>query len=404
VLYATLAIFSASFIYNPQIAAVLTTLKWVPLFGLLGLLVVSALKRPELTPSGALPALVIALIAVAAVATIMGEYRGRGSAVLIGLIATLGVSLLLAKRINAFSAENEFFRIVANVGRVVVLVSFVMAMLGMSLGRGERFSGWTDNPNSLGMLLAPTIVILAARVLERRKAWILWDFAFLAAGLYVLLLTGSRSSIGWVCLSLLGFALSRVGRSALVFTTFMSALFIELFNVTLIDVIVQLSALIGRKDAEISGHVFSGRNEVWQIGFEKFSQNWLGYGIGSSQPLLESSSWRFVTNQGIHFHSSYLTALVEAGALGFILLLVIIVLAMVIGFQSIAYLRKAPIQIWSSLVLPWVLLFGAVFHAATESWLLSGGNPDTLLIWVVIALNFRRRRMSQHKPYHRAIA
>jgi hypothetical protein len=95
---------------------------------------------------------------------------------------------------------------------------------------------------------------------------------------------------------------------------------------------------------------------------------------------------------------------VEAGALGFILLLVIIVLAMVIGFQSIAYLRKAPIQIWSSLVLPWVLLFGAVFHAATESWLLSGGNPDTLLIWVVIALNFRRRRMSQHKPYHRAIA
>jgi O-antigen ligase len=394
-LYATLTVFDASYIYDVHAAAVLMSLKWVPLLALLTFLVLSADKHYALRPTGALPPLVIALLFVGIVATVMGDYRQRGLIVVAGLIASLATALFLAKRIERCSAEDQFFDIVANTGRAVVLISFITAILGISLGRGDRYSGWTDNPNSLGLLLAPIIVILAARVLERRKGWLWWDFLFMAVALYVLFLTGSRSSIGWVALSFIGFVLCRAGNGILVAGVFCAAMLIVPLDATFSDVLVEFSKAVGRHVAAAQiDYIFSGRTEVWAIALEKFSANWLGYGIGSSGPMLASLSWRFVENQGLHFHSSYLTALVEAGAIGFILLVAIVVLALSSGFRSVQRQRRSSGCRWPNVALPWALLFGAAFHAATESWLLSGGNANTLMIWVVIALNFAGSRGS----------
>lgn len=390
-LYATMAAFFASYTYDGELAALLTTAKWVPLLILAAVLAGSAVQHSALMPTGVLTLLTAALLLVATVSTLVGPYRGTGLPVLISLVVTLATALLLGRRIRYFSAEDSFFEIIANVGRVVVAVSFVYAVLGLSLGRGDRFSGWADNPNSLALLLAPTLIILVARVLEGRRRWLYLDALFLLMGFYVLLLTESRAAIGWVVISLVGFWYARVGLGLLTGVTFLAALLLVGSEGTFVDLAAHASALIGREDAP-GQLLLSGRVEAWAIGLEKFQENFLGFGIGSTQPILEAQSWRFEVHHGLHFHSSFVTALVEVGAIGFLILFAILLMALSAGLQFTGGVRRSPERSWASTSLPWVLLVGAVFHATMESWLLSAGNANMLLIWVVIALILTQQR------------
>lgn len=392
-LYATMAAFYASYTYDGELAALLATAKWVPMLVLAAVLAGSAAQHRALMPTGVLPLLSAALVLVATVSTLIGPYRDTGLAVLVSLVLTLATALLLASRIQHFSAAESFFQVIANVGRVVVVVSFVYAMLGLSLGRGERFSAWTNNPNSLALLLAPTLIILTARVLEGRRKWMYLDAPFLLMGVYVLLLTGSRAGIGWVAISLMVFWYARTGLGLLTGITFLTAILLVGSEGTFVDLAAQASALIGREDAP-GQFLLSGRAEAWAIGLEKFQENFLGFGIGSTQTILEAQSWRFEVHQGLHFHSSFVSALVEVGVIGFLILLAILLMALAAGFQVTRRSRRSPEQSWASSSLPWVLLVGAVFHATMESWLLSAGNANMLLIWVVIALILTRQRQS----------
>lgn len=403
-LYATLAAFSASYFYGGPLAEFLLTAKWVPLVILALILAVGALRRSALIPTGTLPVLLAAFVAVATVVTQLGPYSEKGLFYLASLILALTTALLLAKRIQYSSAEDSFFQAVVNVGCVVIVSSFLLAMLGLSLGRGDRFSGWTDNPNSLAILLAPTLIILTGRILEGRQKWLSLDTAFLLMGFYVLLLTGSRASIGWVAISLLGFWLARAGFGWLLGGAFLAVLLLMGFDGTFADLAAEGSTLINR--AEASGVPnLSGRTEAWVVGVEKFHENPLGFGIGSSASILEAQARRFEVHQGLHFHSSYITALVEVGVLGLLILLIILLKALAAGLQFTTRVQRSPALNRPRLPLEWALLLGAVFHAAMESWLLSAGNANMLLIWVVIALiltplqNFLpRRRSSLARP------
>lgn len=394
--YATLAAFYASYIYDAQLAALLTTVKWIPVAALLGVLVLGAAQRPVLSPAGGPAGLVIVLLLVAAAITFTGPYPETGLPAFISVVMTLATALLLARRVRYLGAEDQFFDIVANVGRVVIVVSFVTAILGLSLGRGDRFSGWTDNPNSLGLLLAPALIILTARALERPPKWPYLHAPFLAMGFYVLLLTQSRAAIGWVAISLIGLWLARAGQGLVALGMFLIALLLLQFEVTVADLIAQSSQMLGRggesHTSALGPGTLAGREEVWPIAIEKFRENPWGFGLGSSEHILEPLARYFEVHYGAHFHSSYLTALVETGLAGFYILLSIILLALVKGFRFTTKVRTAPMRLWPRLALPWALLFGAAFHATMESWLLSAGNANMLLIWVVIALNFSRCR------------
>lgn len=399
-LYATLATFYASYIYDEQLAELLAIAKWAPFVALLAVLALGAAQRPVLAPRGKLVGFVTVLLLVGAVITFLGPYAAIGLPYFVSLALTLAAALLLARRIQCMGAEDHFFDICANVGRVVILASFITALVGLSLGRGTRFSGWTDNPNSLGLLLAPALIIISARALERRAGWIYLHAPFIAMGFYALLLTQSRAAIGWVAISLIGFWLARLGRGFAAVSVFVAAVLLVEFELSASGLISEASKLLGRDYSHMSGigaPVLGGREEVWAIGLEKFEEDPFGFGIGSSAPILEPLDWRFRFHGGGHFHSSYLTALVETGLVGLFVLLGIILLALVKGFPSAA--TAAGMQPWPRRVLPWGFLFGAAFHATMESWLLAAGNANTLLVWAVIAINCSRFGRSPATPH-----
>jgi hypothetical protein len=55
--------------------------------------------------------------------------------------------------------------------------------------------------------------------------------------------------------------------------------------------------------------------------------------------------------------------------------------------RSRAAWMKPPSE-WPRQALPWAMMIGALAHAFFETWLLSAGNANNILVWVCILLLF----------------
>jgi O-antigen ligase len=116
----------------------------------------------------------------------------------------------------------------------------------------------------------------------------------------------------------------------------------------------------------------------------------LGSGLGSSQEMLAPLQDSFIEHQGTHFHSSYLTSLVEIGGLGTAVLAFILIVTFVVGLRNIV---RRP-----SLRLPWAIMVGALVHGAFESWFLAPGNANTFIFWVLIFVSSSPVRDKAFQP------
>jgi O-antigen ligase len=283
-------------------------------------------------------------------------------------------------------AERQFFGIIAFAGRLTIASASVMWLLGLNLGRtqGVRFTAWTDNPNTLALLLAPTLVILMAEVLSRCPGWLWRSLPFLVTGAFLLTATESRASELWVLVAALGFYAFRQGAAlsfglASVVLTFGSLYWNEITSL--------IFGAVKRDDLKQAADVLSGRSEIWPLGLKLFGdQPVFGHGIGSSQTILSNYEWLFYESQGHHFHNSYLTIAVETGVMG--LIAVGFVLAMSFAGSALRAKRAHGDSwaIWPWRALPWALVAGALAHAFFETWLLSAGNANMILIWTCIIL------------------
>ncbi len=151
-------------------------------------------------------------------------------------------------------------------------------------------------------------------------------------------------------------------------------------------------------DPFATADVLSGRSEAWQLAYQLIPQRpVLGFGLGTSKFLMETYGWMIWEHEGDHFHNSYLTALVETGLVGLIALVAILLVALSAGVRRAQYQRSQPD--WASASLPFVLLCGALAHAIFETWLLSAGNFNSLILWVCLPLLYARyRTSSQFRP------
>jgi O-antigen ligase len=128
-----------------------------------------------------------------------------------------------------------------------------------------------------------------------------------------------------------------------------------------------------------------------------------GYGMGSSNTLIRAQSWRFVRFQGLHFHSSYIMALVETGVLGFLVLMATLITTFARGLADARRTRMLPRELWPTAALPFAMFAGALGHALFESWLLAGGNVNAPMFWIVVWLihfqpQVRVRRVVKSPP------
>lgn len=377
----TVSAFYASNTFNSPLSQFLFTAKWVPL----GVLCAVSLGMLTTRRTPALPVvMMLALSALLLIATAgLGQSIDREFSILsiATISATIAAGYAISALLVASGSRRAFFEMIAIFGRVMIGMAMVFLVLGLDLGRGGGFAAWTDNPNTLGSMLAPPVIIFFAGCIERRPGWQIWNLAFLIVGLYLIWITNARATIIWLFLSFVTFAIYRQGPKASLLAVMFSAIILIGWWYPIKTFVIELLGLNRTlRDSGISP--LSGREEVWRIGWNLFQERPLfGYGIGSSQDLLRMESWRFVKHQGFHFHSSYIMMMVETGLFGLIAFVSTLILTLWRGMADTARTRLLPPDQWTTAALPLALVIGSLGHALFESWLMASGNGNMLLFW-----------------------
>lgn len=379
----TLLIFYASNAFSSGVTNVLLIAKWGAL-GILLLVSLTLLTGVRRAPAPPIVAIfpVTLLMILALISAALSVDMPFSMLAFVSVLATVSCAYILSAVIIATDSRRAFFELLANLGRLMIAISAVFFVLRVDLGRGGGFSGWSANPNTLAMMLVPSVVIFFAGCIERRPGWQWRHAAFLLVGVYLIWATTSRAGIVWLALSLPAFWIYRRGLA-----------------VSSIPAMVALIVVIGWWEP-VSGLVIdylgldlipsryvttplSGREEVWRIGWNLFLQRpYAGYGIGMSTELLTAESWRFIRHQGLHFHSSYIAAAVETGLPGLLALVATLITALLRGLGDAERTRMLPKEGWLLSALPWAMLVGSMGHALFETWLLAAGNVNTLMFWV----------------------
>lgn len=378
-----LSIFYFANYYDWSLVNLLAAAKWAAALGFGGLMLLVAQRRD--IARGIAAALPVVLLALLFLTVTLSEDVSSSFVYFVGIVLVVAASWLLAGHIASRNAQSQFFEIIANVGRVVIFTNTLMLFAGLNLGRGGyRFSGWTDNPNTLALMIAPTMIILIAQILERRRSVLLWNVPFVLMGLLLLIQADSRAGILWVaiaCLALFAFR-QGVGISFWV-SVVLGALAVFFWN----DISGFAVSLVDRDTAKVGADILSGRSEMWPIGLDLFSLKPLaGHGPGMSEQILDAMGGTFREAQGSQFHNSYVTILVEAGVVGALAVLLVIGAAFVGGVRASSLLRIQKNPRWPTQALPWVILLGALGHAFFETWILSPGNANAFILWTCIWL------------------
>jgi hypothetical protein len=378
-----MSIFYFANYYDWSLVGLLAAAKWAATLGFAGLMILVAQRRDISSGSAAVVPLV--LLAMLFLTVALSEDVTASFIYFAGIFLVLAASWLLAGHVASRNGQSRFFEIIANVGRVVIVSNILMLAVGLNLGRGGyRFSGWTDNPNTLALMMAPTLIILIAQILERRRNVLFWNVPFILMGVVLLIQADSRAGILWIglaCLALFAFR-QGVGISFWVSVVF-GALFIFFWN----DISAFVISLVDRDTAKVNADILSGRSEMWPVGLDLFYQKPLvGHGPGMSEPILNALDGTFREAQGSQFHNSYLTILAETGVVGALALLLVFGVALFGGVRSSSLLRVHKNPRWPTQALPWAIVIGALGHAFFETWILSPGNANAFVLWTCLWL------------------
>jgi len=370
--------------FGSPLSLFLIQAKWIPL-GMLGLTTLYLLYR---RPSPAFPLTMavplIALFMVAALNSWTSPNIGFSLLSMVTVGGTIMVGYFTSKLIVATDSRRHFFELLANLCRIMVVVTALFVIAGMNLGRGSGLSAWAENPNTLGMMLAPGMVIFLAGCIERRPGWPFWHAFFFIIGFYLIWATNSRASVIWIGMGLAAFWLYRRGPGFSVVLV-MAALIVGIgWWYPIKQAAIGILGLEWNpRDYGISP--LSGREEVWRVGWNLFWERpILGYGLGTSMDLIRTESYRFIRHQGLHFHSSYIMTMVELGLAGLVALLSALVLTLGQALGHAGRTRVLPRENWPLTALPFAMVVGGMGHAMFESWLIAAGNVNMLLFWTCV--------------------
>lgn len=386
-LAATLAMFIAANAFGSTITSIINVSKWGPLIALL-LVSWNALTKRKV-PS--CPPIMLMWMGAFVLFASVSAYRGislvnsLGSLVSVAIVVLTGYAV--AAVIIATDSRRQFFDLIATLGRVLVLITMPMFLANIDLGRGGGFSAWVDNPNTLAAILAPGCIVFLAGCIERRPGWVYRHLLFLIMTIPLLAVSEGRASYLWIVMSGACFYLYRRGSVVIAFAAMIALIILIGWWEPITSSAMHWAQLDQAAKPDGTIGPLSGREEVWRIGIELFGDRPLfGYGMGSSNTLIRAQAWRFVRFQGLHFHSSYIMALVETGIFGLFILLATITTTFVRGLADARRTRMLPRELWPTSALPFAMFAGALGHALFESWLLAGGNVNSPMFWIVVWL------------------
>lgn len=373
--------------FSSPLTAVLIQAKWIPL-ALLAAVAGGMLYRRHAPRAPMAMVVAIGALGTITAATCWTSVDPAYSALAwVTTASSIACGYFLSALIIATDTRRAFFELLASVGRYLIIITFLFMVLGINLGRGSNpafgggFTAWSDNPNTLAAILTPCVVIFFAGCLERRPGWLVWHAFFLLLGFMMIWATNARASIIWLSVSMAVFWVYRRGPGVAAFgTIFLLIVLIgwwEPIEAYLIETLgLDWSVRTGQASP------LSGREEVWRVGWDLFWQRpVMGYGLGTSQEIIEAESWRFFIHQGLHFHSSYIMVAVEGGIFSLIAFMAGLIVTLARGFADSGRTAMLPRESWPTAALPLALVFGSLGHALFESWLIAPGNANMMLFW-----------------------
>lgn len=299
-------------------------------------------------------------------------------------LASVLVLLALGYMLSLWFRHNEFkldmILALRSVALLVVGSNLILFMFHLNFGRGGRlgrFSGWTDNPNTLGIMLMiffPIIFYLIFSDLKRTWRKRLVDIGILVAIIFLALKTGSRATI---------LSLIIMGGVILVFystRTRLVAVFLVVltFGVVIVDPNIVEDVQGMRQFQRNSNDVLSGRTDAWNLAkFVFYESPCIGYGFGAETKFIKRMLPVTSSHQGEYFHNSYLSLLVAVGILGSAAVFILIAVAVV--RLAVAIFKKDAFD--GFYVIMSSIFIGSLFHGTFESWLFSLGSISGILFW-----------------------
>lgn len=377
----TLLAVYASNSFSSPLTAVLFQAKWLPL-GILGVTAAYVLHSrgsPTFPLLMAVP--MLGLFGVAVLSSWSSPDVGGSFLSLVTVAGSILVAYYVSALVVASDSRRAYFELLANFCRGMIVLTVICVLLRINLGRGSGLTAWADNPNTLAMMLTPGMVVFIAGCVERRPGWQVWHAAFFVIGFYLIWVTNSRAVVIWLGLSIAALWLYRRGPGFTVILAMIGVIILVGWWIPIREFAIDLLGL--RWNSRNYGiSPLSGREEVWSMGWDLFQRRpILGYGPGTSMELIRVESYKFVRHQGLHFHSSYIMALVELGLLGFIAMMSAIGVTIVRAVRHSGRTRVLPRESWPLNGLPFAMIIGSMGHAVFESWLLNAGNLNMMLFW-----------------------
>lgn len=292
------------------------------------------------------------------------------------IVATAVSTLVLSMIVLVLAQDRPADALLRNMGRAYVLGAAVTALAPVLVGGlatlGSPRYGFEEeliSPNLIGFEAAIALLFTVGQ--GGQRLWGLLDWPLAALFTSTLILTFSKTAIVAAAVSL-GLIWMLSGVRGRLRERFLGA------AAVLIPFVLLWHRLLGETIGYIqetgASSTLSGRIPLWDIVLNLSAEHpWLGYGFATAREVLRPYSVTWGTDI-THAHNAYLTALLQTGYTGAVLL-TLIVLAVVWQAVRLLRARRHPaVRLWIALVAL------VVVHSLTEGALGSGSYSFALLV------------------------
>jgi O-antigen ligase len=239
-----------------------------------------------------------------------------------------------------------------------------------SLGGDYRFAG-TLHPNTQAVQLGAAGLAILCIMQQSRQKWLLGG-AFLGI-LALVVMTRSRTALGSFLLAstVVGFPQIPRRLRCLSFLLPASILMLTIVTILVLDLRVaqKLESIIFLGRIEEIG-TFTGRTRIWQAILDHFWQSpAVGFGYGAywtPETLLDLE--QKINFQPAHAHSAYLQAMLDVGLIGFSLMAIAAVIAVVQAFRAAV---SEPQNVHARFFLA-LFVFGACYSLLDTTFMIPG--------------------------------
>lgn len=236
-----------------------------------------------------------------------------------------------------------------------------------------RYRGVMGNPNGLGILCTVFFAFFTIVINKYKNIFPKWEVGLIYGSIILsVILTGSRNTLLSI---LIFFGFSRFFK----ISYWLGFTIIVVIAVTYQVVITNLPAIIasvGLQEYMRVEHLEdgSGRIIAWKFGWDKIQEDFLfGRGIGYEGWLYKKyEDYLYELGHIGNSHNSYLATWLNTGIVGLLLFLY----AFIYRFVKAASL--------SPYALP--LMYGILFSATFESWLVGSLNPHTPMLLLILSM------------------